>query len=147
MGTAAREAFRSLGLARHGLPPDSKGLVAAIAALAGSDDEALEGCAALDATLCPRAGKAPGCLVLACGSGLDTLANRLDRSFDAADGEALDLYLTGGAPLLDPHNNGLADKLGDRAKPGTWTVDLRPRGGRRTVSARWEGTPVSSTAK
>jgi hypothetical protein len=141
LGTAARSAFGTLGLARRGLPPDAPGLVAAIAALAHTDDGALAGCAALDATFCSRVSRAPGCLVAACGSGLDALATRLSRSFEAADGVALDLYLAGRTPLLDTHGNGLADKLGDLQVPameGTWTADLRPRGGRRTITARWE---------
>ena len=124
-----------------GLPADAHGLVAAIAELAHSDDGTLSGCAALDATLCGRLSRSPGCLVTACGSGLDALANRLESSFDAADGTALDLYLGGQTPLVDIHGNGLADKLGGLGmseQPGTWTVDLRPRGGRRTVTARWE---------
>lgn len=146
LGTAAREAFGTLGLSRRGLPPTTKGLVAAIAALAHSDDQALAGCAALDAALCPRLLKDAGCLMVACGSGLDALATRLTRSFDVADGQALDLYLAGRTPLLDPHNNGMADRLGDLQVPsqeGTWTVDLRPQAGRRTVTAQWEAVRQS----
>jgi hypothetical protein len=141
LGTAARTAFGSLGLARRGLPTDSQGLVAALAGLAHGDDGSVSGCVALDAALCPRAGKSPGCLTAACASGLDALANRLDAAFDSADGAALDLYLVGEAPLLDTHGNGLADRLGDPATPegaGTWTVDLRPKTGRRTLPATWE---------
>jgi hypothetical protein len=146
LGTAGEVAFGKVGLARRGLPPDAPGLVAALAALAHSEDGTLAGCAAMDATLCARTGHAPGCLVVACRSGLEALANNLSRSFEAADGLALDLYLAGHAPLLDTHGNGLADKLGelpatpkdDAPFAGTWTVDLRPRAGRRTIPARWQ---------
>jgi hypothetical protein len=139
LGTAARAAFGTLSLVRRGLPGDAAGLVAAIAALAHSDDGVLAGCAALDAALCPRAGKPSGCLAAACAGGLDALATRLDASFDAVDGTSLDLYLQGQAPLLDTHGNGLADRLGDpAAQAGIWYVDLRPRGGRRTLEASWE---------
>jgi hypothetical protein len=143
LGTAARVAFGTIGLLRRGLPADVRGLVMSIAALAHSEDGALSGCAALDAALCGRVARAPGCLVAACGNGLDALATRLSSSFDAADGTGLDLYLAGKAPLLDNYGNGQAGKLGDlkiAAQEGTWTVDLRPRGGRRTVRALWEAS-------
>jgi hypothetical protein len=139
LGTAARAAFGTLSLVRRGLPGDAAGLVAAVAALAHTDDGVSAGCAALDATLCPRAGKPNGCLAAACNVGLGVLAERLDDSFDAVDGTDLDLYLQGEAPLLDPHGNGQADRLGDpAAQAGIWYVDLRPRGGRRTLEATWE---------
>jgi hypothetical protein len=78
---------------------------------------------------------------MACATGLNALAARLDASFDGADGAGLDLYLAGSAPLLETHEDGLAGRLGDLqpgAPAGTWTVDLRPREGRRTLSAPWE---------
>lgn len=140
LGTAGRAAFGTLGLARRALPADSEELVSALAALARRDDDAtLTGCAALDATLCTRISLAPGCLLAACARGLDALATRLDASFELADGTDLDLYLSGQAPLLDTHGNGQADRLGDPASgAGAWTVDLRPRGGRRSMPATWE---------
>jgi hypothetical protein len=139
LGTAGRAAFGTLGLARRALPEDSRGLVAALAALAHvEDDAAVTGCAALDATLCPRIAGTPGCLQAACVAGLGALATRLDASFELANGTDLDLYLEGEAPLLDTHDNGQADRLGDPATGmGSWTVDLRPRGGRRTMPAAW----------
>jgi hypothetical protein len=141
LGTAARSAFGTLGLGRRGLPTDAHALVAALAALAHTDDGSLVGCAALDAVLCARVGSAAGCLVAACAAGLEALAQRLDASFEAADGTNLDLYLTGAAPLLDTHGDGLADRLGDLqagAQAGAWSVDLRPRGGRRALVGAWE---------
>jgi hypothetical protein len=116
-------------------------VVAAIAGLAHSDDGQLQGCRALDAALCPRIGSPAGCLVTPCATGLNALAARLDASFEAADGTDLDLYLEGSAPLIETHDDGLAGRLGDLqpgARAGSWTADLRPRTGRRTLSAPWE---------
>ncbi len=141
LGTAARSAFGALALARRGLPVDGRGVVAQIASLAHSEDGKLVACVALDAVLCPRVGQSAGCLVTACATGLNALAARLDASFEAADGTGLDLYLAGSAPLLETHDDGLAGRLGDLqagARAGTWSVDLRPREGRRTFSAAWE---------
>jgi hypothetical protein len=141
LGAAARVAFGALALARRGLPADAPGVVAAMAGLAHDETGKDVGCLALDDALCPRAGQAAGCLVTACATGLNALAERLDASFEPADGTDLDLYLTGDAPLLDTHGNGFADRLGDLqvgAQAGTWSVDLRPRGGRRSSAASWE---------
>ncbi len=141
LGSAARVAFGTLALTPRGLPADATGVVAAIASLAHSEDGKLAGCVALDDEVCPRVGRAIGCLVTACATGLNALAARLDASFDAADGTGLDLYLAGSAPLLETNKGGLAGRLGDLqagARAGTWTVDLRPRDGRRTFSAPWE---------
>jgi hypothetical protein len=141
LGSAARVGFGLTALARRGLPTDATGVVAAIAGLAHTDDGNHTGCVALDAVLCPRVARAAGCLVTACATGLNALAARLDASFEAADGTGLDLYLAGSAPLLETHDDGLAGRLGDLqagAQAGTWSVDLRPREGRRTFAAAWE---------
>jgi hypothetical protein len=147
LGTAGRFAFGTLGLTRRSLPGDSQSLVTALADLARDDDTEASGCVAMDATVCARLALAPGCMAAACESGLDALAARLDASFDLADGTSFDLYLSGQAPLLDTHGNGLADRLGDPATPagaGAWTVDLRPRGGRRVLPATWEAIRASN---
>jgi hypothetical protein len=147
LGTAARAGFGGVALAPRGLPGDAHALVAALAALAIDDDGVTNGCAALDAALCPRAGAADGCLAHACATGLDALAARLDASFTAADGDGYDLYLRGAAPLLDTHGNSLADRLGDLQLPGqagAWAVELRPRAGRRTLAAAWEAIRVGN---
>ncbi|HEY2728792.1 MAG TPA: hypothetical protein VGK52_02555 [Polyangia bacterium] len=141
LGAAARAAFGVLALERRGLPADAPGLVAGVAALAHGEDGKLSGCAALDEALCARAGRAAGCLVTACAAGLEALGARLDASFEAANGTDLDLYLEGAAPLLETHDDGLAGRLGDLqpgAQAATWSVDLRPRDGRRALSAPWE---------
>jgi hypothetical protein len=147
LGSAARVAFGKISLVGRGLPPDGPGVVAAIASAAHSDDGKLAGCVALDDALCPRAGRPAGCLVTACATGLNALAARLDAAFDAADGTGLDLYLEGSAPLIETHDDGLAGRLGDLqpgARPGSWTVDLRPREGRRTLMAPWEAVRSGS---
>jgi len=141
LGTAARSAFGTLSLGSRGLPADAHALVSTLAALAHSADGSLVGCEALDALLCARAGRAAGCAVAACAAGLEALAQRLDASFEAADGADLDLYLAGTAPLIDTHDDGLAGRFGDlqvSAQSGSWSVDLRPRGDRRTLGAAWE---------
>ncbi len=147
LGTAARSAFGTLSLGSRGLPTDAHALVSTLAALAHTDDGALVGCEALDVVLCARAGRAAGCAVAACAAGLEALAQRLDASFEAADGADLDLYLAGSAPLIDTHDDGLAGRFGDlqvSAQAGGWSVDLRPRGGRRTLSAPWEAIRESN---
>jgi hypothetical protein len=142
LGTAARAAFGVLALARRGLPANAPGVVAAMAGLAHSDDGKLAGCAALDDALCARASRASGCLMTACASGLAALAAQLDASFEAANGTDLDLIIAGAAPLLETHDDGLAGRLGDlqpgAQAAGVWSVDLRPRGGTRALSASWE---------
>jgi hypothetical protein len=140
LGQAARAAFGTLSLAQRGLPATAPEVVAAVAALAHTDDGQLAGCVAIDQVLCPRVAQPAGCLVTACATGLNALAAHLDAAFAAADGTDLDLYLAGSAPLLETRADGLADRLGDLHgnHPGTWSIDLRPRGGRFTANAPWE---------
>ncbi|HVZ71024.1 MAG TPA: hypothetical protein VHJ20_01505 [Polyangia bacterium] len=147
LGTAARNGFGALALVPRGLPGDAPNVVAALAGLAQDETGATHGCDALDGALCPRLGKAAGCLAAACDQGLDALAKRLDASFTTADGDGYDLYLAGAAPLLDTHGNGLADRLGDlqlAGQAGAWTVELRPRSGQRALSASWEAIRVGN---
>jgi hypothetical protein len=148
LGSAARVAFGSLSLAQRALPPDAPGFVAALAELARSPDGALRGCPALDAALCAQAGRAAGCLQAACTAGLTALGARLDAGFDAADGDGLDLYLSGSAPLLDPHGNGFADRLGDfeasPPAPATWSAELRLQAGRAALTARWAAVRIAN---
>ncbi|HEX4404364.1 MAG TPA: hypothetical protein VH560_06025 [Polyangia bacterium] len=147
LGTAARSAFGTLSLGSRGLPTDAYALVSTLAALAHTSDGALVGCEALDEVLCPRAGHAAGCAIAACAAGLAALAQRLDTSFEAADGADLDLYLAGTAPLIDTHDDGLAGRFGDlqvSAQAGSWSVDLRPIAGRRTLGAAWEAIRESN---
>jgi hypothetical protein len=147
LGTAARVAFGQLSLAPRGLPGDAASLVPALFALAHSADGTAVGCAALDGALCPAAGQAAGCLLAACAAGLQALAAKLDGGFDGADGVGLDLYLSGSAPLLETHGDGLASKLGgsgiDPSAVGSWSVDLRTNLGRALLTATLSGDRIS----
>jgi hypothetical protein len=100
------------------------------------------GCAALDASLCAQVSRPAGCLQAACAAGLAALAQKLDAAFDVADGNGLDLYLSGAGPLLDAHGNGSADVIGDpEAVPpqlGTWSADLRMQSGRLPITGSWQ---------
>jgi hypothetical protein len=142
LGSAARVAFGTLGLAQRGLPQDAAGFLGALTALARSADGTRTGCAALDATLCAEASHPAGCLGDACTTGLAALAARLDGAFDAADGAGLDFYLAGSAPLFDRHGNGTADRIGDSQStppaPGTWTVDLHTGAGHASAAGTWD---------
>ncbi len=66
-------------------------------------------------------------MAAACADGLDALAAKLDGAFDAANGTGLDLMLSGSAPLIDNHGDGMADSLGENSASALaiWTVDLR----------------------
>jgi hypothetical protein len=152
LGTAAKSAFAALALESRGLPGDPAGLVGLIAALARSNDGAATGCLALDAALCALTGRASGCVASACTAGLEALAARLTRAFDAADGAGLDLTLSGTAPLINQHLGGLADRLGSPItdvpagvtsgddQRATWMLELRTSLGRTQVSAQFEGS-------
>jgi hypothetical protein len=143
LGSAARAAFGPLSLVPRGLPGNAAAMVPALFALARSADGTATGCAALDGALCPAATQPPGCLLAACTAGLRALAAKLDGAFDGADGAGLDLYLSGSAPLLETHGDGLASKLGssgiDPTALGAWSVDLRTSLGRALVSATLNG--------
>jgi hypothetical protein len=109
--------------------------------------EGVNGCAALDRTLCPRVGYAPGCLTAACAQGLAALAARLDQGFEPANGTGLDFTLTGSAPLLfDPLGAGFANKVhlgfmnSEVNKPGAWSsVELVTSAGRSTFVGTFTG--------
>ncbi|HLK93083.1 MAG TPA: Ig-like domain-containing protein [Polyangia bacterium] len=127
LGTVARAGFGPLSLVPRGFPADVPTFVADLFALARSPGGAATGCAALDALVCPAAGQPAGCVAAACADGLDALAAKLDGAFDAADGTGLDLMLSGSAPLIDNHGDGMADSLGENSASALaiWTVDLR----------------------
>ncbi|HEX3698557.1 MAG TPA: hypothetical protein VH374_24505 [Polyangia bacterium] len=151
LGTVAREAFGKLALATRGLPADSAGTVRALFALASTPAPAmasvppttLAGCAALDAVLCADIGQGSGCLLTACTDGMAALAARLDAGFAMANGDGLDLIIDSGAvPIIDTHNAGVADRLGDvfavPPAPGTWSATLRTHAGNEKLTAQWE---------
>ncbi len=123
--------------------PTAGDLIAALAALARSDDGGgASGCLAIDRALCAAVGSAPGCLATACPAGLTTLATSLDASFDAADGQGLDLYLAGTAPMTDLRDDGSADELGRHVcdhPNANWEFDLRTAGGRARLTPAFYG--------
>jgi hypothetical protein len=143
LGRVARAGFAASSLASRGVSPSAGGLVAALAALALSDDGTVSGCAAFDRALCAAVGANAGCLATACPAGLLALTNKLDAAFDAADGNGLDFYLSGSAPLIDSRGDGTAHQLGailgDPTAIASWSVDLRTSSGRARVSASFEG--------
>jgi hypothetical protein len=141
LGRVARAGFGAAALAPRDVSPDAGGLIAALAALARSDGTA-SGCAAFDRALCTAVGRAEGCLATACPAGLSALAARLDAVFDAADGAGLDFYLAGSATLVDTHNDGSANQLGDPNDPAaraSWSVDLRTAAGHTRLAAEFSG--------
>jgi len=144
LGRAARAGFPGVALQPRGVMSDVGGMIAALAALARSDDGEVSGCAAYDRVLCAALGSAAGCLATACPAGLGTLAARLDGAFDAADGTGLDFYLSGSAHLVDPHNDGVASMLGGMVGNPTenaswWSIDLWTATGRARVAAPFSG--------
>jgi len=143
LGRVARAGFPGIALIPRGVMSDVGGMIAAIAALARSEDGEVSACAAYDRVLCAALGSGPGCLATACPAGLGALAAKLDGAFDAADGTGLDFYLSGSAPLLDPHNDGVASVLGQVAGDPTaiasWSIDLRTATGRARVMASFSG--------
>jgi hypothetical protein len=120
---------------------DASGLIKALADLSRADGAS--GCAALDHVLCPAAGSAEQCLATACPAGLSALVARLDAVFDAADGQGLDLYLAGSAPLIDMHGDGIAHQLGSNLNEpsaiASWAVDLRTATGAARLTTSFTG--------
>jgi hypothetical protein len=144
LGTVARAAFGKLALEPRGLPANPGDVPAFLASAAYLEDtsDTFFGCAAMDHALCPQAGLGEGCLIAACADGLAVMAAQLYASFDPADGQDLDLYLAGSAPLLDASGTGTTRGLGDNedmSKLAIWTVDLRTRLGRSTLGAKFSG--------
>ena len=143
LGRVARAGFGAAALEPRGSPPTAGGLVAAITALASTDDRAVSGCAALDRVLCAEVNAPPGCLAAACPTGLSMLATALDSAFDAADGAGLDLYLSGSTPLIDMSSFGSADLLDKSdANPvgvAAWSADVRTSLGVARITTRFKG--------
>jgi hypothetical protein len=146
LGTTARLAFTHSSLASRGAPADPGAFVAALFAGATRNENGttLNGCAALDALLCPDVGEARGCLLAACATGLAALQHSLDAGFAAMDGEDIDFVLQQGAiQVIDTDGNGAADALGRATgHPGTWSGEVRGRGGPGPVTGTWTATRV-----
>jgi hypothetical protein len=115
---------------------------------------ALRGCDALDSLLCAEVGQASGCVSAACVSGLQALSQRLDASFAALDGQDLDFFLSGSAPIIDRDGDGHADALGSAnpaassspvsTGPGLWLSTFKNRTGTTNVYGSWSAERVST---
>jgi hypothetical protein len=140
LGRVARAGFGAAALVPRRSPGTAGGLVAAIAALASTDEGLVTGCAAFDRVLCAVVDAPPGCLAAACPAGLTMLAAQLDKAFDAADGAGLDLYLSGSAPLIDTNMDSWADLLATSADGiAAWSAEVRTNLGVARMTAELTG--------
>jgi hypothetical protein len=111
--------------------------------LATRDDSGtvLRGCDALDSLLCAEVEQAPGCVSAACLAGLRALVQRLDTSFSELDGQDLDFFLSGSAPIVDRDGDGHAEALGSTSYglggPGVWSAIFKNRSGSAIVYGSW----------
>jgi hypothetical protein len=140
LGSAARLTFATSSLKTRLGKGDVRTFVEALVNLATRNENGttLRGCDALDSLLCAEVGQASGCLRAACLDGLAALIQRLDASFAALDGQDLDFFLSGGAPMVDRDGDGYADALGGSFSgttssglvlPGLWSTSFKSRAG------------------
>jgi hypothetical protein len=70
----------------------------------------------------------------------------LDTGFAALDGQDLDFFLSGDAPMVDRDGDGSADALGGSTSgipspvlvaPGLWSASFRSRSGITTIYGSW----------
>jgi hypothetical protein len=128
LGSATRTGFLSGALMKRGYDSDPTKFIAQIFSIASYFDRGTtyKGCPALSALVCPLVGGADGCLTAACGKGMMTLGKSLGDSFAALDGDDLDFFLEGAAPLLDPDGDGEVDAIGYLLpSPGVWKALIR----------------------
>jgi len=144
LGTAAQYAFESSSLSRVRNSGSTADLVGAIVSMARLADKGnvLTGCDALDALLCDQTSNPRGCLAGACRNGLDALARKLTDAFSNLDGNGLDFYLNGSAPVVDLNNDRRAEALGIRNSTiavgaGLWIAEIRSRSASNSVSGSW----------
>ena len=152
LGTSARYAFEATSLKSRNVR-DSAGLVMAVLGLAQWNDQAssLTGCAAMDAVACAQINRGRGCLLSACQAGLDALAQNLAAAFDRLDGDAIDFWLSGSAPVVDLDADGQADALGTAASaggvsagPGLWSAEMQARSGSYVTYGSWYATRTTA---
>ena len=159
LGSAARFTFAASSLA-----PRLRVNVADVSAFVGAltnlatrkeNGTTLLGCDALDSLLCSEVGQARGCVSAACLSGMQALIQRLDASFAALDGQDLDFFLSGLAPIVDRDGDGYADALGSNtdaaasssstlAGPGLWLSIFKSRAGTTNVYGSWTSERASA---
>jgi hypothetical protein len=128
LGSAARIAFLGSALVKRGYPDDPAKYVAAALGAASYFDRGTtyRGCPALSALVCPLVGGADGCVVAACEKGMAALGRNLGKGFAALDGDDLDFFLEGSAPLLDRDGDGVAEGIGWLLPlPGVWKALVR----------------------
>lgn len=148
LGTTARYAFESSSLEARGAQ-NSSDMVNSLFGLAQLNDASgtLTGCDALDAVVCDQIKQPRGCVVAACLRGLVALANNLAGPFANLDGDGLDFFLSGSAPIIDLDGDGLVDALGIASSAGTvgsWTVELRTRTSTYLTSATWAAARIGA---
>jgi len=89
----------------------------------------------------PKWSRPPAVVNAACLAGLKALAQLLDTSFSALDGQDLDFLLSGSAPIVDRDGDGHADALGstsyDLGGPGVWSAMFKNRSGSASVYGSW----------
>jgi hypothetical protein len=143
LGAAARSTFATYSLKPRLGEADVSAFVESLMNLATRDDggTVLRGCDALDSLLCAEIAQTPGCVRDACLSGLKALEQRLDTSFSALDGQGLDFFLSGSAPIVDRDGDGHADALGSTSDastgPGVWSAIFKSSAGTASVYGTW----------
>lgn len=155
LGSAARFTFAASSLAPrlNVANMDVGDFIQALAKLATRNDSGtlVRGCDALDSLLCAEVNQAPGCVRPACLLGLGALSQRLDASFAALDGQDLDFFLSGSAPLVDRDGDGHADALGSNttsAGPGLWSGTFKSRTGSPTnVYGSWTAERAAAPSR
>lgn len=151
LGTAAKYAFEDTSLQKSRNMAGATQLVNAIFAMATLSDQGdlLTGCDALDAALCDQIKESRGCLVGACRIGLAMLVQKLSDSFGNLDGDGLDFFLRGSAPVIDLDGDGRADALGMLRNPagtvatGLWGVEIHSNLGTISVNGPWAAAKSS----
>jgi hypothetical protein len=152
LGSAARLTFATYSLKPRLGEADVSAFIDTLVNLAARDDSGtvLRGCDALDSLLCAEVAQAPGCVRTACLDGLKALAQRLDASFSVLDGQDLDFFLSGSAPIVDRDGDGHAEALGSTSDalrgPGVWSALFKSSAGTASVYGSWtaEAAPAPS---
>ena len=152
LGTSARYAFEDSSLTSRGAY-DSGSLVTFIFGLAQLNDHGtiLTGCAALDAVVCDEIQQPRSCLLAVCQTGLAALGTKLSGVFGDLDGDGLDFFLSGSAPVVDLDGDGQVDALGlasgagaSPAGPGLWSAEIRSRSGSFVAYGSWAASRVAN---
>jgi hypothetical protein len=128
LGSAARMAFLNGALMRRKFDTDPAKFVAGVYAVASYFDRGTtyKGCPALSALVCPLVGGPDGCMVDPCEKGVGALGKMLSDAFAALDGDDLDFFLEGSAPLIDRDGDGRAEGIGYLSSSlGVWKALIR----------------------